>query len=352
MLGYRFAEGKNSLNAIRLILAAVVIVSHSWWLGGYGDEPHPGGVKLGSWAVIGFFGISGYLITRSRVQARSAARYCRARFLRIYPGLLVCVAAVAFVIAPVTAGLTGRRYTLPDAFQFFVTNGLSAGMRGVAVPGIPGTLDGLPDPGSWDGPLWTLSWEIFCYIIVGVVLGTLRPKLARFALLVPFLLGSAFVFTLDAGWGLVPTPSDWPLVPVLTFLAGSLVYPFREHIPAHPAVVATSGTLVAAISWLGFAPSLVHVPMCIFLLAGSLHLRLDAVGSRYDISYGVYIYGWPIQQVLASIGIHTVVPPLVFAGISLIMVLPFAWLSCRYVEGPSRRWRRAKETPRVIPELA
>jgi peptidoglycan/LPS O-acetylase OafA/YrhL len=105
MLGYRFAEGRNSLNAIRLLLAAMVIVSHSWWLGGYGTEPQPGGVKLGSWAVIGFFGISGYLITRSRIQASSALSYCRARFLRIFPGLAACVAVVAFVIAPPPATL-------------------------------------------------------------------------------------------------------------------------------------------------------------------------------------------------------------------------------------------------------
>src|SRR5688572_10368973 len=110
MLGHRFDEGRNSLNALRLILAALVIVSHSWWLGGYGAEPHPGGMKLGTWAVIGFFGISGYLITRSRVHSRSAVSYCRARFLRIFPGLAVCVAAVAFVMAPLAAGLTGRRY--------------------------------------------------------------------------------------------------------------------------------------------------------------------------------------------------------------------------------------------------
>jgi peptidoglycan/LPS O-acetylase OafA/YrhL len=351
MLGQRFAGSKNSLNAIRLILAAMVIVSHSWWLGGYGAEPHPGGVKLGSWAVIGFFGISGYLITRSRMQARSAASYCRARFLRIYPGLVVCVAAVAFIMAPLGAALTGRRYSLPDALLYFVTN-LSAGTPGVAVGGIPGSLDGLPDPRLWDGPLWTLFWEIICYMVIGVLFGIFRLELARVALLVLFLIGSTAVFAVDAGWAPSPTPYDWPLVPVLTFLAGSLVYLFREHVPAGPAAVAVCAVLVAAISGLGFAPSLVHVPMCILLLAGSLHLRLEAVGSRFDISYGVYIYGWPVQQFLASLGIHTVVPPLVFAGASLLLVLPLAWLSCRYIEGPARRWRPAKETPRVVPELA
>lgn len=352
MLGQRFAEGANSLNAIRLILAAIVIVSHSWWLGGYGAEPHPGGLKLGSWAVIGFFGISGFLITRSRMKASSAASYCRARFMRIFPGLIVCVAAVAFVISPVAASFTGRRYSLPDAFLYFVTNSLSAGTRGVASPGIPGTLDGLPDPGSWDGPLWTLSWEIVCYIIVGVVIGMLRPELARIALLISFLVGSAFLFTLDAGWGTTGTPPDFPLVPLLTFLAGSLVYLFRDRIPAGAAVVGASAALVVAFAGLGFAPSLIHLPLSIVLLAGSLHLPLASVGSRYDVSYGVYIYGWPVQQVLASMGLHTVVPPLVFAAASLLLVAPLAWLSCRYVEVPARRWRRARDAPQKLPELA
>jgi peptidoglycan/LPS O-acetylase OafA/YrhL len=47
--------------------------------------------------------------SQSRVQARTAWSYARARFLRIYPGLIVCVAVVAFLIAPLTAGVTGRR---------------------------------------------------------------------------------------------------------------------------------------------------------------------------------------------------------------------------------------------------
>ena len=286
MLGHRFAEGKNSLNAIRLVLAAMVIVSHSWWLGGYGPEPQPGGVKLGTWAVIGFFGISGYLITQSRVQARTTWSHARARFLRIY------------------------------------------------------------------GPLWTLFWEIVCYVLVGVVFGFFRPELARLALLSLFVLGSAVVLAVDAGWVASPTPYDWPLVPVLTFLAGSLAYLFRDRIPASRVALGVCAVLVVVIAGLGFAPSLVHAPLCIQLLAGSLQLPLSAVGSRYDISYGVYIYGWPVQQVLASFGVHDAVPPLIFGGAALLIVAPLAWLSCRCVEGPARRWRRAKDAPRRVPELA
>lgn len=351
MLGSRFAESKNSLNAIRLLLAATVILSHSWWLGGYGPEPSPGDVKLGSWAVLGFFGVSGYLIARSRVRATSSFSYFIARLLRIFPGLVVCVAVVAFVLAPLTAVIAGNSYFMPDAVIFFVTN-LSAGAPGVAVPGIAGTLDGVHDPGSWNGPLWTLFWELVCYGIVGLVLGLLRPKLARVALLVPFLAGSAFVFTLDAGWGPVSTPPDWPLIPVLTFLAGSLVYLFQNTIPASESMLILTGGLVFLVAGLGFTASLVHLPLSIFLILGSLHMPFSSVGSRFDMSYGVYIYGWPVQQVLASMGLHAAVPPLVFAGASLLLVAPIAWLSCRYVEQPAQRRHRSRALQRRVEELA
>ncbi|WP_247045596.1 acyltransferase family protein [Arthrobacter rhizosphaerae] len=347
MLGSSFSEGRNSLNAIRLVLAALVIVSHSWWLGGYGAEPHPGGLKLGSWAVMAFFGISGFLITRSRAESLSAAAYWRARFLRIFPGLVVCVAVVAFVIAPLATAVSGRRYSLPDAVLYFLSN-LSAGTPRVAVPGIPGSLNGLPDPYLWNGPLWTLFWEIVCYVLIGMLFSIFRVELVRVALLVLFLLGTAAAFAVDAGLSRSPVLSDWPLIPVLTFLAGSLAYLFRDSLPAGIRAVAGCSALVVVIASLGFGSSLSHIPLVIVLLAGSLLLPLSAVGSRYDVSYGVYIYGWPVQQFLASLGLHTAVPPLIFAATALLCVAPLAWLSCRFIEVPMRRRRKARGAPEIV----
>lgn len=351
MLGTQFAERKNSLNAIRLLLAATVILSHTWWLGGYGPEPRPGDVKLGSWAVLGFFGISGYLITRSGAKASSVGSYCRARFLRIFPGLAVCVAAVAFVIAPVTALLTGRHYSLSDAAVYFVTN-LSAGTPSIAVGGIPGSLEGLPDPRLWNGPLWTLFWEIVCYVLIGLVFWLFRTHFARLAMTALFILASAAAVAVDAGWAAAPTPYDWPLIPVLSFLAGSLVYLFQDSIPANRTTLLSAGGLVVLASSMGFASSLVHLPLSFFLVSGSLYLPLSSVGSRFDISYGVYIYGWPAQQFLASLGLHAVAPPWVFAGASLMLVAPLAWLSCRYVERPAQLWHRSRYMQRKVEELA
>ncbi|MGO4582865.1 hypothetical protein AB4Z38_03085 [Arthrobacter sp. 2RAF6] len=58
-LGNALGSGRNSLNALRLVFAVAVIVSHSWWLGGYGPEPSLYGIKLGTAGVMGFFAISG-----------------------------------------------------------------------------------------------------------------------------------------------------------------------------------------------------------------------------------------------------------------------------------------------------
>jgi peptidoglycan/LPS O-acetylase OafA/YrhL len=97
---------------------------------------------------------------------------------------------------------------------------------------------------------------------------------------------------------------------------------------------------------------LVHLPLSIFLIMASLHLPFPNVGSRFDVSFGVYIYGWPVQQLLASMGLPPVVPPLVFAGATLLLVAPLAWLSCRYVEQPGQRWHRPRVTQRRMEKLA
>lgn len=76
----RFDPRDNGLNAIRLVLAFLVIISHSWSLGGFGYEPRLGDATIGRFAVGGFFAISGFLVTGSRLRL-SAGAYGWRRFL-------------------------------------------------------------------------------------------------------------------------------------------------------------------------------------------------------------------------------------------------------------------------------
>jgi peptidoglycan/LPS O-acetylase OafA/YrhL len=163
--------------------------------------------------------------------------------------------------------------------------------------------------------------------------------------LVPFVLGSAYVFTLDAGWGPVPSPPDWPLVPVLTFLAGSLTCLFRDFFPANRTVIVVAATVLAAVAGSGFAASLVHVPLAVLLIMGSLFLPLTGKGTQPDLSFGLYIYGWPVQQILAAAELPAYMPPLAFAAAALAATAPLAWLSWRVIESPAQHWNRARMSP-------
>ena len=69
-----------------------------------------------------------------------------------------------------------------------------------------------------------------------------------------------------------------------------------------------------------------------------LSAQLRKIGSRNDLSYGVYIYGFPVQQLLFLTGASSL-GPLAFAGVACVTVLPFAAMSWLLVERPAMRMK-------------
>lgn len=335
---------RNSLNALRLVFASAVIVSHAWYLGGYGPEPALYGIKLGTAGVMGFFSISGYLITFSAQRSLSAREYALARLTRIYPALVIAVISVGFVAAPIGSLLTGGRYDVGGAFTFLgAAVGLLLGF--LPTPPIGTSLRGNYDPVDWNGPLWTLTWEVVCYVLVAIVVLAARriPQGGRPGLATVFLFAavtSGIGLTLLRG-GFGPTRSDFALPLLAFFLSGSLMAHFRDRVPIGPVPL----TLAVVISWASLAsdlaPVLVPLPLAYLVLClGSLR-TFSKIGLRYDISYGVYIYGWPVQQLLAAAHLPAFLPPLAYAAVALAAVWPLGFLSCVAIEKPAQRWRRA-----------
>ena len=140
-LATSFDRRRNSLNAIRLALAVLVIISHSWAIGDFGPEPELGGAHLGTWAVLGFFAISGYLIVASRLNS-SATRFYRARAMRIMPGFTVCLVLIAAVLAPVSTLVNGT-WSGVSAMSFIVRN-IALYPPHMAQDGISDTLGSVP----------------------------------------------------------------------------------------------------------------------------------------------------------------------------------------------------------------
>jgi len=302
----------NNLNAVRLLLAMAVVVSHAWPLA-YGERtPEPlealTGHSLGGWAVGMFFFLSGLLIAGSAGRS-TAARFWSARARRILPGL-----AVALLVTLLLAALSGAALTPGSAATYF--------LRGITLISLehhlPGAFADAPLAGVVNGPLWSLAHEVAAYAVcfAAVRLGLLRHHLGLVVLILAAL----------ALWAVPGLPARAatfaPLF--LAFALGMLAHAQSARLPLSPWLTLAL-LMLAPLGWPFAIAALGHGAL---LLA----FRLPALPLADDLSFGVYIYGWPVAQWLIHQLPGLSAPQL--AVLSLLAALPFAALSWRLVEAP------------------
>lgn len=324
----------NALNFWRLIFAAMVVLQHSWPLTGR-DITGPFTQLFTEVWVDGFFVISGFLITSSWIRHPHLRDYLAARLLRILPGLWVCVLVVAFVIAPVGVLLQhGEPLKFSSQMLWAVNNGL----LNVFYVGIDGTPKDVPWPGVWDGTLWTLIFELMCYAAVAVlgVTGLMKKR---------WLIPTAFVISL-VGAALAGYPTqDFQTIPqmvtrfALVFSAGALLYQFRDKLPANWWLVGLCVGLVVAAGFLPNYRVYAALPLAYAVMVSGALVKHPRLQLRNDISYGVYIYGWPMQQLMAIIGLDRL-PAGVFFLVATAATIPLAAASWFLVEKRAMRLKR------------
>lgn len=354
--GHQLNPRRNSLNMIRLVLATMVLVAHAYYIAGVQSPngqfgPHIDGENLGGWAVFGFFAVSGYLITASR-WSNSLGTYLVHRIARIFPAFLVCLVVMALVFAPIGywhlhGSLNGYLTAGPTTPLNFV---FSNAMLRVNTYEIAGTPAGVPYPGAWNGSLWTLYYEFLAYLIVGAlaVVGWVRRS--------PLAIGVVW-FASVAGhalWSRVVAPLvganlDVQLLLKLLplFLGGALVQLLRHRLPLHWAGAAVSVAAVLGAIWAfdGWGAQLTAPFIAYFLLWIGSVVPSPRLIARHDVSYGVYIYAFPVQQLLVLTGIHER-GLLVYDVAALAVTVPLATASWLLVERPiMRRARRSHGRP-------
>ncbi|WP_374472940.1 acyltransferase family protein [Phenylobacterium sp.] len=291
---------RGGFDTVRLAAALMVLHSHMYALAGLGQPTLPGG-SYGAVAVVIFFVVSGYWVTRSALQ-RTVASFAVARALRIVPGLAVCC-ALTVVACALASSIPVNDYLRSAQTWNFMWN--AAPFFHTGVLGMPGVFQDGPVPDAANGSLWTLRYEVMCYVVAcaaavfgprGVRLFMAAAGVFGVAVLARMLgggfdaLNQQYVFLLDflqVGW-------------IANFLAafafGAWLYGADDRRLLQ--VLAVSAVAMA----LGHKdPSFAQV-ISIFLY-GSLavwigrNLDLDRRLTRgQDISYGVYIYAFPCQQ--------------------------------------------------------
>jgi len=351
-LGPALSTRDNALNFVRLLLAITVIVAHTWPLGGYGVEPTVGDSNIGHLAVAGFFAISGYLITISRMRL-PLGQFMMNRAVRILPGFWVCLIVVAFLIAPVMNVLAGTGWSIGSAAGYVVKNaGLFIFQMGIA----DGPL-GVPFEHAWNGSLWTLSYEFAAYLATAALFtipaARRRPGVAAAIVLVTTVGGQIVAPTLLAS---VSTNLYRNLVMNALWLgafyaAGVLFAAIRDRVPVSLPVAIVAAALFVVAVMTHTVTTLGALPLAYIVLWLGAALRVR-VGASNDFSYGVYIYAFPVQQALAAIGVGAAVPFAVFVVIALGVTIGLAWASWALVERPSlTASRRLVQARRVsLPE--
>lgn len=315
----------NSLNFIRLLLALLVIVGHAWPL------THSGNSKFEVLSVVAvdlFFAISGFLIMASTRHGNWYS-YLWRRFLRIFPGYWVSILVVVFIFAPLSFLIN------PEQGQWSIKDGVSYIIHNSTLINLQYGLGGSPNGEAWNGSAWTLWYEWTAYL--GVLILAFVPGLKRYQRLV-VTVAFAFSLTLTPIMELLDVTTNrylhfGRLVP--SFLAGACLYQWSDKIRVNKTLVISSVVFTGVIYWCfsGYARTPFQLVAAYAVLGMGVILK-TSLCRKNDLSYGVYIYAFPVQMMLVLLGSSSLGVPLNILLCSAITVV-FAYFSWVYVERPA-----------------
>ena len=325
----------DNFGVIRLLLSIFVVVSHTMSIGLTGlASSEPGyswtGLTLGEHSVNCFFAISGFLIAMSWDRRRNAMFFATSRFLRLVPGLVAAVLISTFVIGafmttlPLTAYVASR-----ETWQFV----LEAILRLKST----GTLPGVFRDNPLDivlGTVWSLKYEIGCYfglLLLGVTGLLLRPRvILAIAVIFGLSLLAIEFFALKLSLSQI-TAFRLRFI----FASAAALYVWRDRIPVSLPVALLSFSVAlmlrgTPVYHTALYAAETYLVLCLAIAPGLSSPKLEL---PFDFSYGIYLYGLPVQQALTSL-YHPANPYLLFP-LALLVTTLFAAFSWYCIEHPA-----------------
>lgn len=350
-------RNSNNFGFLRLLLAALVILAHSPVLvdGNRSRELLTrlfGTLTFGELAVDGFFLISGYLILKSFAQSSSYFEYLSKRVLRIYPGFIV-----AFVVSLLIGSLAGGKIVGLAGQAFHALT--------LKEPIYDGAFRGLPRP-ELNGSMWTIAYEFRCYLLVMLlgVIGVLRNRKIYLVLTLALLIcmtGQKVLQFEMPGIASVSSANVQNSVRFCSiFLCGGVFFLFRDRISYTWKAAVVAGTVLIPFMFIShFAETALATLGGYLLFWFALHAkseRISRIGSKVDLSYGLYLYAWPIQKLLIWNFRH--ISPWMLFGLSTITAGMCAYVSWTLIERPFLRLKGrigpilAAQQKKVAPQVA
>lgn len=332
----------NNFDSLRLFAAMAVLFSHSWPIGFGEHDPTIFGFSIGTIAVCVFFWTSGYLVTGSWFRDPRLIQFSKARFLRIYPGLFVNTIICILFLGPVFTTLSLYDYFSSSETWLYLTNASALKLRAE----LPGVFGENPIR-TVNGSLWTLPYEVSCYMLLVFLFVTIK-NIRIVALLSVFLL---FVHTVVVFGLKIDLASASSLQKhyfhfsrfLIAFFAGVLfrIYGFEKiHWLYFVFVLVVVLTVSANADAQIIKSYSMIVASCAFVVLFSFKLPAFAIipHSWGDWSYGIYIYAFPVQQLIKNSSFFAD-SKFLYILTSCLLTIFLAVLSWFFIEKPALKMK-------------
>lgn len=328
---------KNNLDLIRFVAAIMVIFSHSFpvSLGANVWDPLAkltnDQISFGSLAVGIFFVYGGFLICKSMHRLQTGKAYFKARFIRIFPALITVVTVSAFLMGPILTSLSVRKYFGDFDTYKYLLNGIL-----VLQHNLPGVFENNIYANVVNGPLWTLPVEFLCYVMCFVFykINLLERKNIKYTIGL-FFCGCVCVKILSVRLPMLETM----IRPVGLFFVGMLGFIFRDKIKIslRGCVITILFVIISLMLGIFSYTIFVLLPYILFYFGYATKTKYEHFAKHGEISYGVYLCAWPIQQIVCEKFGGTMNPFLNFIFATVLAILG-GWILYKIIEEPLNKY--------------
>lgn len=340
-------RGHNNLNIVRLILAYMVIIGHAKCF----FDMHPSFYIIvidgsnftlfGSVVINSFLFFSGLFVTNSLIETKDEYRYLVSRFLKVFPPL-VFVLCISGLLALSITGHSFQSIYWRKLFRYVWDN---AAMRFTGeIYGIRFLWDGYPHDGKYsgilNGSLWLISLEVKSYIaLLGIHL-LAKAGGNKYRIIFTVLLGCCAMLPFLGGYNFLGSSNPQAFYLLPCFCVGGILALYKEHIvfdwriPISLFILGGAGCLAYPINCL-----LVFLAYSTFFLWVATIKPFMSLPCTMDISYGVYLWGWFLQQILVYY-LHSYLNSFTFILSSILLSSLMGYLTYVIIERPCDRLRK------------
>ncbi len=309
---------------IRMVLSCGIVVWHSfdvtlgplvlwhspWWI-------------VGRVLVPAFFALSGFLVAGSLERCRTIGGFLYLRAIRIFPALIVEIILAAVVLGPLATSLPLRQYFADPEMHAYLLNCL-----GIIHFTLPGVFTHNPAADMVNRQLWTIPYELKCYVVIAVLglVGVTQRRGLFLAFMLAVQAACVVLFIRRFGMGDDIAQGSGQLLGF--FLAGVLFYRLRARIAYDGRLFLLSLVLsAAALSFYqGYYLAVLPLTYATVFLGLTDPRRVWPLETG-DYSYGIYLYGYPVQQAVVASGL---VPLLPLANLAVSLPIIFAIAACSW----------------------